>query len=88
MTTENMTTEHALQVPCCPEFPADPACDVLDFHYRLRYPTQVTNRDRRVVVSVSGIVGRSARLAVAGIVGSQSVGHHASDSAGFCLEEQ
>ena len=53
MTTENVTTENALQVPCCPEFPADPACDVLDFHYRLRYPTQVTNRDRRVVVEVT-----------------------------------
>lgn len=47
-----MATEHALQVPCCPEFPADPTCDVLDFHYRLKYPTQVSHRDRRVIVEV------------------------------------
>ena len=47
-----MHPEHALQVPCCPEFPADPSCDVLDFHYRLKYPTQVSNRDRRVIVEV------------------------------------
>jgi hypothetical protein len=47
-----MTNETTLPVPCCPEFPPDPVCDVLDFHYRLKYPTQVTNRDRRVVVEV------------------------------------
>jgi hypothetical protein len=47
-----MATENALQVPCCPEFPADPVCDVMDFHYRLKYPTQVINRDRRVIVEV------------------------------------
>lgn len=47
-----MSTENTLQVPCCPEFPADPVCDVLDFHYRLKYPTQVIHRDRRVTVEV------------------------------------
>jgi hypothetical protein len=47
-----MVTDTALQVPCCPEFPADPSCDVLDFHYRLKYPTQVVHRDRRVTVEV------------------------------------
>lgn len=48
-----MATENALQVPCCPEFPADPVCDVMDFQYRLQYPTQVINRDRRVTVEVT-----------------------------------
>ena len=47
-----MATDTTLQVPCCPEFPADPSCDVLDFHYRLKYPTQVIHRDRRVTVEV------------------------------------
>lgn len=47
-----MTSENDFQVPCCPEFPADPSCDVLDFHYRLKYPTQVSHRDRRVTVEV------------------------------------
>jgi hypothetical protein len=47
-----MPTNTILQVPCCPEFPVDPACDVLDFHYRLKYPTQLTNRERRVTVEV------------------------------------
>ena len=47
-----MSTENALQVPCCPEFPADPTCDVLDFNYRLKYPTQVSHRDRKVYVEV------------------------------------
>jgi hypothetical protein len=47
-----MTNETTLPVPCCPEFPRDPSCDVLDFHYRLKYPTQVTHRDRRVNVEV------------------------------------
>lgn len=45
-------TDTTLPVPCCPEFPRDPSCDVLDFHYRLKFPTQVTHRDRRVVVEV------------------------------------
>ena len=47
-----MASETTLQVPCCPEFPADPVCDVLDFHYRLKYPTQVSHRERRVTVEV------------------------------------
>lgn len=48
-----MNAEAVLQVPCCPEFPADPVCDVMDFHYRLKYPTQVVSRDRRVTVEVT-----------------------------------
>lgn len=48
-----MSPENALQVPCCPEFPPDAACDALDFHYHLKYPTQVTHRDRRVTVEVT-----------------------------------
>lgn len=47
-----MSTDNALQVPCCPEFPADPVCDVLDFHYRMKYPTQISHRERRVTVEV------------------------------------
>ncbi|MCA1978576.1 MAG: hypothetical protein LDL19_05000 [Thiobacillus sp.] len=47
-----MSTDTALHVPCCPEFPPDPVCDVLDFHYRLKFPTQVTHRERRVTVEV------------------------------------
>ena len=47
-----MTADNTLPVPCCPEFPADQVCDVLDFHYRLKYPTQVSHRDRRVTVEV------------------------------------
>ena len=48
-----MSSETTLQVPCCPEFPVDPVCDVLDFHYRLKYPTQVSHRERRVMVEVT-----------------------------------
>lgn len=48
-----MNAETALQVPCCPEFPVDPVCDVMDFHYRLKYPTPVVSRDRRVTVEVT-----------------------------------
>ena len=48
-----MANETALQVPCCPGFPVDPACDAMDFHYRLKYPTQVANRERRVTVEVT-----------------------------------
>jgi hypothetical protein len=47
-----MAIQTAVQVPCCPEFPSDPACDVLDFNYRLKYPTQVISRDRRIIVEV------------------------------------
>jgi hypothetical protein len=47
-----MATQTAVQVPCCPEFPSDPVCDVLDFNYRLKYPTQVISRDRRIIVEV------------------------------------
>ena len=47
-----MTAETTLPVPCCPEFPVDQVCDVMDFHYRLKYPTQVSHRDRRVTVEV------------------------------------
>lgn len=47
-----MTAETTLPVPCCPEFPVDPVCDAMDFHYRLKYPTQVTHRDRRITVEV------------------------------------
>lgn len=47
-----MTAETTLPVPCCPEFPADPVCDVMDFHYRLKYPTAISHRDRRVTVEV------------------------------------
>lgn len=47
-----MTAETTLAIPCCPEFPADPVCDVMDFHYRLNYPTTISHRDRRVTVEV------------------------------------
>lgn len=47
-----MTAEKTLPVPCCPEFPVDAVCDVMDFHYRLKYPTQISHRDRRVTVEV------------------------------------
>jgi hypothetical protein len=29
--------------PCCPEFAPNDLCDILDFHYRLTYPTTVNN---------------------------------------------
>ncbi len=30
-------------VPCCPELGPNDICDILDFHYRLNYPTPVGN---------------------------------------------
>ncbi len=30
--------------PCCPELAPNDLCDILDFHYRLTYPTLVDNR--------------------------------------------
>ena len=41
-----------LDVPCCPVFPKDQVCDVLDFHYRTRHTTTVASGGRRIQVEV------------------------------------
>lgn len=39
-------------IPCCPPLEKDSACDVLDFHYRLRHASGVQHAGRRVQVEV------------------------------------
>ncbi|MDE2058392.1 MAG: hypothetical protein KGJ27_01495, partial [candidate division NC10 bacterium] len=48
MTTETETNTHI--VPCCPTLAPNDVCDVLDFHYRLTYPTVVADRNIPVEV--------------------------------------
>ena len=47
-----MTKTEPAAFPCCPPTSADDACDVLDFHYRLMYPTTVGAGNRRVTIPV------------------------------------
>ncbi|MFZ5593647.1 MAG: hypothetical protein ACOY4D_05200 [Pseudomonadota bacterium] len=39
-------------IPCCPPLEKDNACDVLDFHYRLKHTSSVLHAGRRVQVEV------------------------------------
>ncbi len=43
-------------IPCCPPLVTDKACDVLDFHYRLRHSAVVGAGDRRQNVPVEVII--------------------------------
>lgn len=43
-------TDIGTPVPCCPQLGPNDVCDVLDFHYRLTYPTVVS--DQQVPVEV------------------------------------
>src|SRR5215208_3650069 len=44
------------KIPCCPPLETDKACDVLDFHYRLRHNAVVGAGDRRQNVPVEVII--------------------------------
>jgi hypothetical protein len=44
------------KIPCCPPLETDKACDVLDFHYRLRHNAVVGAGDRRQNVPVEVIL--------------------------------
>ena len=49
---DEMTRTESAAFPCCPPTSADDACDVLNFYYRLTYPTTVGAGNRRVTVPV------------------------------------
>lgn len=49
--TKQLTTEQS-NIPCCPVLEKDDACDVLDFHYRLKHNSAVIHAGRRVQVEV------------------------------------
>lgn len=47
-----MTEPTQSVIPCCPPLEKDTACDVLDFHYRLKHTSSVQHAGRRVQVEV------------------------------------
>lgn len=47
-----MTEPTQSVIPCCPPLEKDTACDVLDFHYRLKHTSAVQHAGRRVQVEV------------------------------------
>src|SRR5512145_807459 len=49
---DHTAENHQSEVPCCPPLEKDNACDVLDFHYRLKHPTTVVAAGQRVTVEV------------------------------------
>ena len=49
---DHTAENHQSEVPCCPPLEKDNACDVLDFHYRLKHPTTVLAAGQRVTVEV------------------------------------
>jgi hypothetical protein len=50
------SAEKAEIVPCCPELGLDRTCDVLDFHYRQTYSTQVTSGNVARTVPVEVVI--------------------------------
>src|SRR5262245_45637210 len=46
------TKEDSHLAPCCPELAPNDLCDILDFHYRLMYPTRVNDASVPVEVKL------------------------------------
>lgn len=65
--SEKLPEREAAKVPCCPALRDHNARDVLDFHYRLVYPTRVPQGKDSVVVNVEVILHARLQRWTAGL---------------------